>query len=133
MARIQPSFLHFYLFRPRQHNTSFLLTSKNDLKYPGGSFLSNPKLLLSFSIVNGLLYLFICLVNYISPSRTIQNRVHEFLSHQRNRLRFCIYTSLSPIPCFKISSTTQRSDPFYQTPKILKHHSLGTFTTQSDH
>ena len=28
MACIQPSFLHFYLFRPWQRNTSFLLTSK---------------------------------------------------------------------------------------------------------
>ena len=42
MAHIQPSFLHFYLFRTRQHNTSFLLTSKDELEYPGGSFLNNP-------------------------------------------------------------------------------------------
>ena len=43
MAHIQPSFLHFYLFRPRQHNTSFLLTSKDDLKYHGVSFPKQPK------------------------------------------------------------------------------------------
>ena len=42
MARIQPSFLHFYLFRTRHHNASFLLTSKYELKYPRGSFLNNP-------------------------------------------------------------------------------------------
>ena len=42
MARVQPSFLHFYLFRRRQYNTSFLLTSKDELKYPRGSFLNNP-------------------------------------------------------------------------------------------
>ena len=42
MACIQPSFLHFYLFRARQHNTSFLLASKDELKYPRGSFLNNP-------------------------------------------------------------------------------------------
>ena len=42
MARIQPSFLHFYLLQTRQYNTSFLLTSKDELKYPEGSFLNNP-------------------------------------------------------------------------------------------
>ena len=42
MACIQPSFLHFYLFRTQQ-NTSSLITSKDVLKYPGGgSFLNNP-------------------------------------------------------------------------------------------
>ena len=40
MACIQPSFLHPYLFRT-QYNTSFLLTSKDELKYPRGSFLNN--------------------------------------------------------------------------------------------
>ena len=51
MARIQPSFLHIYLFRPRQHNTSFLLTSKDELKYPGGSFPKQPKpFTLSFTL-----------------------------------------------------------------------------------
>ena len=34
IAHIQPSFLHFYLFRTRQHNTNFLLTFKDELKYP---------------------------------------------------------------------------------------------------
>ena len=91
MARIRPSFLNFYLFRPRQHNTSFLLTSKDELKYPGGSFPKQPKPFtlsatfstsprlssFSFSIVNEVT-LFIYLVNYISPSRTIQDRVHKF-------------------------------------------------------
>ena len=43
MARIQPSFLHFYLFRPPQQNTSFLLTSKVEKKYPRGSFPKQPK------------------------------------------------------------------------------------------
>ena len=41
MACIQPSFLYFYLFRAQQHNTSFLLISKDELKYPRGSFLNN--------------------------------------------------------------------------------------------
>ena len=75
MARIQPPFLHFYLFQPRQHNISFLLTSKEELKYPGVLFLSNSNQLLclllfplplglssfSFSIVNEVtffIYLF---------------------------------------------------------------------------
>ena len=42
MARIQPSFLKFYLSRTRQRNTSFLLTSKDELKYPSFFFLNNP-------------------------------------------------------------------------------------------
>ena len=44
---MQPSFLHFYLFRTRQHNTSFLLTSKDELEYTreGGVFPKQPKLL----------------------------------------------------------------------------------------
>ena len=73
MACIHPSFLHFYLFRPRQHNTSCLLP-KVRWYILGLLFLSNPNLLLcplhlmlhlslssfSFSIVNEAT-LFICL------------------------------------------------------------------------
>ena len=96
MASIQPSFLHFYLFRTRQHNTNFLLTSKDELKYPGGgwSFPSNPNLLLSFSIVNGVLYLFIHSANHISPFRTIHNRVHKFFGTYNEILKILYIYSL---------------------------------------
>ena len=111
MARIQPSFLHFYLFRTRQHNTSFLLTSKDKLRYPRRSFLSNPKLLLSFSIVNRVHYLFIYLVNYISPSRTIQNRVHKSFGTYNEIVKILHIYSLSPIP-FQIYSSIEFQTPF---------------------
>ena len=65
MARIQPSFFHFYLFQARQHNTSFLPTSKDEIKYPGGGLSKTTQT-------------FINSANNISPSRTIQNRVHKF-------------------------------------------------------
>ena len=45
MARIQPSFLHFYLFRTQQHNTCFLLNSCLrwvKISEVGASFLNNP-------------------------------------------------------------------------------------------
>ena len=103
LVLIQPSCLLFYLFRPQQHNTNFLLTSKDELKHPGVSFPNNPKLLLSFIIVNGVLYLFIYLVNYISPSRTIQNRVHKFFGTYNEILRILHIYSLISYPVSNIS------------------------------
>ena len=95
----------------------------------GWSSLSNPNLLLSFSTVNRVLYLFIHSANHISPSRTIQNRVHKFFGTSTRSSRFHTYISLSPIPCFKIASSTQRSGP-----QNSQTHSRGWgFTTQSDH
>ena len=49
MAHIQQSLFHFYLFRSRQHNTSILVASKDELKYPGGSFPKQPKPFIVFA------------------------------------------------------------------------------------
>ena len=111
MARIQPSFLHFYLFQTQQHNTSFLLTSKDELKYPGG--LSEATLPLSFTIVNGVLYSFI---PFSQPHFPLKN-------------------NLKPSP--QISLYIQDCQDFAQILPIsypilnFKPHSRGTFTTQS--
>ena len=89
-SSMQSSFILFYLFRLPQRN---LLTSKGEIKYRGSSFSEQPKsstlssafstapMSIFFSLFQQLmrvLYLFIYLVNYISPSGTIQNRVHKF-------------------------------------------------------
>ena len=124
MAHIQPSFLHFYLFRTRQNNTSFLLTSKDELKYPGGSFLNNPNF-----------YPFgqqhFPLKNNSKPSpqifRYIQRDRQDF-AHTLNSLIFKPLFQISKITVSKIKSnpipggipltsqyfnTTKFSNPFY--------------------
>ena len=61
MTCIQPSFLRFYLFQPRQNNTSLLLTSKGEIKYPGGSFPKQPTTLIlstTFPLPPGLSFAF---------------------------------------------------------------------------
>ena len=112
MARIQSSFLHFYLFQARQHNASFLLTSKDELKYPKGSFLNNPNF-----------YQFgqqhFPLKNNSKPSpqifRYIQRDHQDFKS---------ILNSLISKPLFQISKIT-----FSKTKN--KPHSRGNSTNQT--
>ena len=57
----------------------------------GGVFPKQPK------PFNGVLYLFIYLVNNISPSRTIQNRVHKFFGTYNEILKILhIYSLILP-------------------------------------
>ena len=100
MARIQPSFFHFYLFRTRQHNTSFLLTSKDELNILVGSFLNNPNLLSIRPTT-------------FPPQEQFKTESTNFSVHTTRSSKFCTYTSYSPIP-FKISKTK------------VKPHSRGT-------
>ena len=140
MARIQPSFLRFYLFQSQQHNTSFLLTSKGEIKYPGGSFPKQPKpftlstafyhcplvyLLSLFQQLTRVLYLFIYLVNYISPSSTIQNRDHKFSSayHKTHQNIAPIFPNF-PSPFSEISSSIQWSG-LLPNPKNSRPHYRG--------
>ena len=65
------------------------------------------------------IYLFIDLVNYISPSRTIQNRVHIFFGTYNEILQdFAnIFPNfLSPLSKYPLQHNGLAS---YQTPKIL--------------
>ena len=110
MAHIQPSFLHFYFFRTRQHNTSFLLTSKDELKYTRGSFLNNQ--------------------NFYPPGQHFPLKNNSKLSPQifryiQDRQDFAhILNSLISKPLFQISKIT-----FSKTK--IKPHSWGNFTNQS--
>ena len=114
MASTQPSFLHFYLFRTRQHNTSFLLTSKDELKHPGVVFPKQPNLLLSFTIVNegnSFIPLFgqqyFSLKNNPKPSPQIFRHINEIV-------KILHLYSLSPIP-FQIYSLINLSINFIWT------------------
>ena len=108
--------------KPWQHNTSFLLTSKDELKYPGGSLPKQPKpFTLSFTLfqyLTRLLYLFIYLVNYISPSRTIQKWVHKFFGTYEIRQDFAHILPKLPSPVSKYP-LQHNGLASYLTPKIL--------------
>ena len=111
MARIQSSFLHFYLFRARQHNTSLLLTSKDELKYPRGLFPKQPKLL-------SIRPTTFPLKNNSKPSPQI------FRYIQRDVKVFHLYLILISKPPFQISQK-----PFSKTK--IKPHSRENSTNQS--
>ena len=124
MARIQPSFLCFHLFPPRQHKTSILLTPKGEIKYPGVIFLSNPNLLLcpllfslphglssfSFSTVNkGTLFLYLFGQLYFSFKHDSKLRPWQDFAH-------ILPNFLSSFSTYPLQHNGLAS---YQTPKIL--------------
>ena len=84
MARIQPSFHHFHLFRP-QHDTNFLLTSKDEPKHPGGSFPSNPNLLTGYFIYSSIWS------TIFLPQEQFKTESTNISVHTTRYPRFCPY------------------------------------------
>ena len=82
MARIQPSFLRFYLFRTRQYNTSFLLTSKGEIKYPPTLFFFFPFSFHKYLFRKHGSYPAIISSFLLIPNKTIQ---HSFLTYFQRR------------------------------------------------
>ena len=119
MARIHSSFLHFYLFRTRQHNTSFLLTSKDELKYPpGGGLSQSTQTFYPFGQQH------FPLKNNSKPSLQIFRNIQW----DRQDFKYILPISypVSNILFNRISKIT-----FSKTK--VKPHSGGTFSTQSGH
>ena len=87
---------------------------------------------LNFVSASLYLYLNIVTMGSCTPIYSISNKYLHNEQYKTESIRFFTHTPLSPILCFKISSSTQWSG-LLPNPQNSQPHSRGTFTTQSGH